>query len=509
MTAKMALVTSLLLGIFAPARVGHLRFVQLTTPLVVSAEKSHPPYIAFNEAEKLSLKDPWDLMDERAASALTTELVVAPLTRELPVQLAKAQTLQLETLHISRTPAALKLPGLQVAQTEEVPPIRDGWIQALPPRERIRLEQAQWKYRDLLTEEPSNAALERTWKERAREVIERAQAETSKPSKVLVGSGTDESGRVVQNERSVARVEVAPDRSEEDLEIAGEFQLQNLAYINHTIEIRRRHEGVYEERGTVRPLESTYNIRVGGRTGEVVIRMRDHSNRIVGESSFPLSRYRQRSERGKVRGPKLILQAKNDVAGRAIPTSYAGTKMSDHKTIAGVAGEAFMGASEIQIAKNGEFELNNIKKGSFSMVSMTAKDHARTSMLVAAGFRSEIPLFPVSMMKAMKEIVSEQRHQNLNAPDGSVIWGQARVGGKAVSGVQVEVESAPGFEAIYFNEWMLPDPSLKATSSNGTYAFIGVPEGLHALLGRQGEKCFSHQNVIVQRDAVALGNLDT
>lgn len=504
MTAKMALVTSLLLAVFAPARVGHLRFIQLTTPLIVSAEKSHPPYIAFNEAEKLSLKDPWDLMDEKEASSLTTDLVVGPLSSNTPI-------VQLETLHISSAPSRLELPGLQVARTPVEPPVEGGsWVQELPVREKLRLEQAQMRHRDLLAEdEAAGLALEKTWKERAREVVERAQVEAPKASPITVGSGTDENGQVIRPERSVARVEVAPDRTDEDLEIGGEFQLQNLAYINHTIEIRRRHEGIYEEKGTVKPLESTYNIRVAGRTGEIVIRMRDQSNRIVGESSFPLSRYRQSGQRGTVRGPKVVLQPKNDIAGRALPTSYASTKINDNKTFAGISGDAFMGAFDIHVAKNGEFELNNIKKGSFSMVSMTAKDHARTSMLVAAGFRANIPLFSLSMIKAMKEIVSEQRRQNLNDPESSVIWGQARVDGKAVSGVQVEVESAPGYEPIYFNEWMLPDPNLKATSSNGTYAFVGVPEGLHALIGRRGEKYFSHQNVVVQQKAVALGDLET
>ncbi|MBX3041204.1 MAG: hypothetical protein KF789_10915 [Bdellovibrionaceae bacterium] len=504
MTAKMALVTSLLLAVFAPARVGHLRFVQLTTPLIVSAEKSHPPYIAFNEAEKLSLKDPWDLMDEKEASALTTDIVVMPLAEKI--------VLHLEPLRLSREPARLELPGLQVASNDRVEsPAESAWVQELPSRERLRLEQAQLKNRDLLIEEEESPGLqlEKTWRERAQEVIARTQASESKPSSVTIGSGTDEAGRVIQTERSVARVEVAPEQIEESLEIAGEFQLKNLAYINYPIEIRRRHEGIYEEKGSVELLESTYKIRVSGRTGEVVIRMRDQSNRIVGESSFPLSRFRQTSQRGTVRGPKVTLQPKNDIAGRAIPTSYASTKNSDHKTFAGVAGDAFMGASDIHVAKNGEFELNNIKKGSFSLVSMTAKDHARTSMLVAAGFRANIPLFPNSMMNAMKEIVSEQRKQNLNDPESSVIWGQVTVDGKAVSGVQVEVESVPGYEPIYFNEWMLPDPALKATSSNGTYAFVGVPEGLHAILGRRGDKYFSHQNVVVQKSAVALGNLET
>src|SRR5690606_18871488 len=120
-----------------------------------------------------------------------------------------------------------------------------------------------------------------------------------------------------------------------------------------------------------------------------------------------------------------------------------------------------------------------------------------------------IPIFPKSMIKAMKEIVSEQRMINLNDPTMPIIWGQAKVDGKTVSGVSVEIESAPSIEPIYFNEWMLPDINLKATSSNGLYAFIGVPEGLHAVLGRRGEQYFSHQNVVVQRGAVAIGDLES
>ena len=460
MLAKKALFLTAALTCIAPTQIGSFRFIYLTTPLSVAAEKSHPPYIAFQESEKGSSQSAWDRMD------------------------------LIEAVHLGSGVAAQVLPSptVRLAQMES----------------RLTLEEM------IVSQE--TAPHEDTFRQYAQRIIAQTDSAGAPTAPVIVGS-VNAAGEVVPSERSVARVEVLPTKETiANKEIVGHFLLENLAFLNgHRLEIRRRHEGIYEEVGQIQTLESTYAIQVKNPTGEIVMTLRDEQGRLLGESSYPLSRLnRHKGESSPVQGPRFVLKPKTDVAGRAVSARTASVHPSaGASTLASLDGRMFMGSMKLPVSKSGDFEMDRIERGSFSVVSMVAQDHAKTSMLVGAGFRSNIPLFPQSMMQAMKEIVSEQRKQNLNDPESSIIWGQALVDGKPVSGIQVEVESVPGYEPVYFNEWMLPDPTLHATSSNGTYAFIGVPEGFQSLVGRRGDQYFSHQNVIVQKQTVAVGNLES
>ncbi|MBK7961458.1 MAG: hypothetical protein IPK04_09805 [Bdellovibrionales bacterium] len=78
-----------------------------------------------------------------------------------------------------------------------------------------------------------------------------------------------------------------------------------------------------------------------------------------------------------------------------------------------------------------------------------------------------------------------------------------------LSGISVEIESAPDILPVYLNEYFLPDPGLKATSTNGYFAFLQVEPGFHSLLALRGDKYFSHDNVIVERGAVSISEIKT
>lgn len=457
MTAKMAIVTCLGVFMLVPSSLGHLRFIQLTTPLSISAEKSHPPFLAFHESERLRLKDPWDQMDEQEALPLVAEAKApAPLTR---LVLAQETFVFLEPERFTE----------QERKTASL-----DWAQQLPPQQKVRVLEAQRKFGELGAEPPASPALAPTLADLLQQRLQTQGALADQP-----------------------------------LRIEGEFKLLDLALLNDTtLEIRRRHEGIYEETGEVQPLAATYGIQVKGRTGEVVVRLRDRNQRILGESSFRLSSL-QGAAGESVTGPRLVIQPKSDFAGRVLPAYANNQRITRNKAIPGLKGEALLGAASLDVTRNGDYELNNIRKGSFSTLSVEATDHARTNVLSAAGSRADLPLFPTSMIASLKELVSEERREGLVSKDASVVWGRVQLDGKPLSGVQVSVESAPDVEPVYFNEWLLPDPKLTGTSANGIYAFVGVPSGFHAVLAERDQKYFAHRNVVVEDAAVAVGDLES
>lgn len=485
MKAMLAGITFFLLVLGVPSRTGRIRFIQLTTALSISAERSHPPYIAFAETERQNEKQNLDLGETQELSTETVK-PIQTLSTEL-ISLAQQDVLQLEAMTIQK-PAKSEILGedwsLAKAATEAPLPetALENLRQAIPIK-TVSAEATSPGFLDL--GEPTREAQD----QQALENLRRS----------LGGGETPPETNQVSEVTSVS----IPN-SRDEIEIRGKFILTGgVGYTNdHHFDVRRRQEGVHEEQGTVDMRSNSYAIRVRGHNGEVVVRLRDQQDHILGEASFHLADLTQNSVR--VDGPLLSLRPLQDAAGRFV-SAYSPT--SNKARVADAKASVLSGAMPITVARNGEFEFDRLQKGSFTLMSATAKNHRRTLAIVPAGFRSDLPLFPEGMVQSLRQIVSDQKQMNLNDPDAPLVWGRVLLNGKVLAGVRVEMESAPESEAIYFNELLLPDPKLKATSANGLYAFVNVPDGLHALLARRGDAYFSHLNVVTERGSISVGDL--
>ena len=145
------------------------------------------------------------------------------------------------------------------------------------------------------------------------------------------------------------------------------------------------------------------------------------------------------------------------------------------------------------------------------MVRAEADGHMPSSKIVVAGDKPfTISMFPNSMMEALKTIVADQKqitHSRL--VESSIVWGTVSLDGRPIPGVTVMSETDPEAKAIYFNEFLIPDPKLTATSSSGLYAFVDLHNGFHALLAQRGDSYFGHQNVEVEAGSVAIGDIES
>jgi hypothetical protein len=489
-----------------PASVGSLRFIQLTTPLSISAEKSHPPYIAFSEVERLQLPDEWDQFERQTPVQLSTEKT-AELKSEALV-LNEENFLRLEVMKVTKA---------EIAETPDwsnvvYEPVAAEWRNDLSKFEAKRIREAE--ARGLTIDEKWAPP---TWSEQALKTLSENAAklpttalkeDTSK--QIVIGSGMNADGSIRVAERSVARVDIQ-ERPNDELEIQGNFQISGgLGFTNeHYFEIRRRNEGIDQEQGVMNLKAGSYAIRLKGRSGELVARIRDQKHRVLGEASLRLSRLDSKLA-GKTKGPTLVLTPRTDIAGQYSPVySVASTGQSKpgRPVLAALKGAAFSGASEMSISKSGEFEFENVQKGSFTVLKGQAKGYAQTLALVPAGSRADLPLFPETMIESLKTITSDQRQMSLDDPTAPVIWGKVSLDGRMMAGVTVEIESAPGLQPIYFNQFLLPDSTLKSTSENGLYAFISVPAGFHSLMAKRGDAYFAHQNVVTERGSVSVAEL--
>jgi len=288
--------------------------------------------------------------------------------------------------------------------------------------------------------------------------------------------------------------------------VTGPIELtQGLAVTNeHHIEIRRSDEGVFREMGQVDLVKGSYSIDIDKASGAIVARLIDRSGLVLGEGSVRLSQL-QIGQGRLIFGPRLEIAPSPTWTGR-VSYYYPNNKKDTpppHVT-------TFGGQNVVNVGKAGEISVDRVAKNSTTIMRAEAESYMPASKVMVASEKSfSIPMFPNSMMEALKTIVADQkrvRHGRLS--DTSIVWGTVALDGKPLSGVTVSSETDPDSKAIYFNEFLIPDPKLNATSTSGLYAFVDMHEGFHALLAQRGDAYFGHQNVEVEVGSVAIGDID-
>ena len=164
------------------------------------------------------------------------------------------------------------------------------------------------------------------------------------------------------------------------------------------------------------------------------------------------------------------------------------------------------GAAEVLAKKDGLVAMDNVTKGSTTIMRAAAPNHLQTAALVTSGEEFKTSLFPLSMIQALQDITAQQRQMSFDGAP-TIIWGRVSVDGKESAGVEVVVESEPDLQPIYFNQFLLPDPNLTATGENGIYAFVDVSAGFHSILATKAKKIVGYQNVVIEEGSVAQGDV--
>ncbi|MFS4458974.1 hypothetical protein [Bdellovibrio sp. HCB2-146] len=516
-----------------------MRFIPIYEPLVVKAPKNSPPHIAFEEVlSKDTLNSEWNEIAKKASVQLGSAQTLAPLFAQrvvLPEMLVQKTVERIPTQQIAsgsnpESGASADNASLSGGNSEY------AWVDSLPSTQVSRLQEAQ-RRSEVLSQDWSVP----TWSDMVRETLEKsgALAESNKPNapvgnnRVYVAA-TDSAGNKRESLPS-SRVEVPteeekannPNNSQSnsdssdvgflpsEMDIGKEGQNKTvegtieitggLAVTNdHHIEIRRSDEGVLKELGKVDLSQGTYRIQVEDTAGSILARLVDRDGKIMGEGSYRLSRVPVQTGT-KLAGLPLKIAPQPSFAG-VLTSAYNSrpTETAPPKTLVTLV----KGENEIVVKKDGLVSMDHVTKGSTTVMRTAAPNHLQTAALVVSGSEFKTQLYPESMIRAFQEILSQQRMQSFEGAP-TIIWGRASLDEKPLAGITVEVEGNDALQAVYFNSFMIPDPNLKATSENGLYAFVEAPLGFQSLLAKRGDQFFGYQNVIVEENSVAQGDIES
>lgn len=300
------------------------------------------------------------------------------------------------------------------------------------------------------------------------------------------------------------------------LELAGGLA---LTHARDRIAVVRESKGQFIESGAVWIREARYEIFVESMEGHLVAEVRSPQGEVVGRGQIALSSLESSDQKKTLDGVVLRVQpVATGIAGRvqsAYSSSSTGTSSGARSVSRGIPGvkvEFQQTPHETRTVSGGIFEESRFTEGSRVIASIQAKDHWPTITSLTTGVEPVIPIFSSKMMEAFVSLtaptdIKPNQLEDLRETKG-VVWGRIVRGSNPVSGAAVEVLTEGIGEPVYFNDLMLPDPSLKTTGASGLFAIPAASEGLHAIQVHIGKRLSDPVYVQAKAKSVVALELD-
>jgi hypothetical protein len=447
--------------------------------LSIQTSKREPPRIAFNEAMSFTKTDAPTRLPSTPTINLNENVEQKFLNRT--VTLIKSQKINLPGMMISRSQILEELHETerQKAQAHETmiaeEAIEKELIDSLPAQQRTRL---------LLAQEKSQV-LDQDWKSQSWQ-----QALASQLANVpAVGpKSTQVSSRTVY----------------------GQILLQQgLGLGDGYIDIRYIKDRIAQSSGRVELPKNNYSIKIADSSGYIKATLFSKQGKSLGEGRIKVSQIENDN-------PKTSLIEVSPVQNSFAFSHYdfdkslvANGKNKDYGD-RGLRGSTYVASLDEQLKadEQGVSHVENVMRASWGLVRTEVPGYFPSLNLISAGPEKSKPIFREKFIQALITIAKEQQNSSIVEETGSVVWGQAKMDGKPQAGVQIDVEFEEDYKPIYFNQFMIPDSSLKATSENGYFAILHLPEGFYSLVATRGGQYFSHANIQAEPESVFTAEVD-
>lgn len=158
--------------------------------------------------------------------------------------------------------------------------------------------------------------------------------------------------------------------------------------------------------------------------------------------------------------------------------------------------------------KDGQLSLEGVSPRSSAFAYSEGREFYPAIHQIQTGNQQSLMMMPRRWVKALQQIAEDQKgYSSMTPHNGAVIIGQATSKGKPLAGVRVEIENDLSAKPIYLNALFLPDPALQATSDNGYFVFLDLPQAYYSIQGYLGPQFFGFGNVLNEPDAVSFAEI--
>ncbi len=512
----------------APVKTDKVMVKTFNHGLSIQTAKSEPPRIAFNEVKNYidNLSNsahrptrPGNPYENRSGINLNEKLDQAPSVKTVtlirsqkvflkPTLISRAQILEeLKINHelIERQDTQKEIAAMSKAPDSKLIPDSNAWIDGLSVAQKNRL----------LAAEEKNSVLEQDWKAKTwqetltEQISQQVKGASSGPMITNTSSGTVIMSSKLNPNAPITSSTTASNNAKNYL--SGEVLLEpGLGLADGYIDIRHVRAGVALGAGKLKLPSNKYTIEVADPSGQIVATLYSGRGQKLGEGKIKVAQIDSMK-------PKTSL-----ITISSIQSSFTTSSHDFTKTVAafskskdygdrGVQTQTYVPTLDVEVNSDdqGVAKVDNIIQDSWGLIRTHAEGYAPSLNLISAGPEKKKPIFRQKFIEALLSIAKDQQKKSEFEETNSVVWGQALLDGKPQAGVQVDVEFAEQYRPIYFNQFMIPDSSLRATSENGYYAILHLPEGFHSLVASRAQQYFSHANVQAEPETVFVANLET
>lgn len=260
------------------------------------------------------------------------------------------------------------------------------------------------------------------------------------------------------------------------IEFSGGLALTNP---NDRVVVYREQEGQRLEAGSVWLRDGRYEIFVEVADGSLVAELRNPYGEALGRGQFDLVELpstkvvQNRVEKIRIKiGP-----LPQGIVGRVSTTSGSQVAAA---AVAGAPVEFRDLPLQTLTSPDGKFKEEAFIEGSTAIMRVAPKGTWKTQTFVASGTEAYVEVLPARALNNLIDTAS--KGMSFNADDKGIIVGRVTNEGKPVYGAAVDILTTnDSANPIYFNADLEPDPSLRATSANGLYAYYPVSPGAHAV----------------------------
>ena len=233
--------------------------------------------------------------------------------------------------------------------------------------------------------------------------------------------------------------------------------------------------------GTVWIRDGRYKIQVDNLTGRLVAELRNVRGEMLGRGQLDLVDLPlQKSQQFRVVDVELkIAPVAQGLAGQVISgNAYTG----QHVVVAQAQVATNSQADLVMADARGAFQDKALTNGSMALVKASRVGYWKTLATATTDRLNTLVLLPKALLKSVAQVAKLIHPLLLIDRSTAIIWGHVNSNGQPLSGARaLLLTGSEDLTPIYFNEMMIPDPNLKATSSNGLFAFVAVPPGAHVI----------------------------
>lgn len=243
------------------------------------------------------------------------------------------------------------------------------------------------------------------------------------------------------------------------------------------------------DQGVVQIRQGRYQIFITEAKGLLVGELRSKDGEILGRGEFDLSQLRISASQNRLSGIDL------DIA--PTPRGFSGEvaaepNQPDASELTGVRVGFHDTAILVPVDRDRKFHDTSFAQGSMVLAETSAAQHLTTLSMISTGHRANLTVTPEKVIESLGKL--------MNPHLAGYVLGRVTFNGQPVAGAQVEFMTADDPpRAVYFNDALQPDLSMRATGKNGLYAFTNVASGTQAVQAHFGELASDPKIFLVER----------